>query len=40
MRVFDVTDYSSGLIRGVGRASLAGDFSPHFTCGTCSRTCV
>ena len=30
MRVFDVTDYSSGLIRGVGRASLAGDFSPHF----------
>ena len=30
MRVFDVTDYSSGLIRGVGRASLADDFSPHF----------
>ncbi len=30
MRVFDVTDYSSGLIRGVGRASLEGDFAPHF----------
>lgn len=30
MGVLDVTDFSSGLIRGVGRASLAGDYSPHF----------
>jgi 3-hydroxyisobutyrate dehydrogenase-like beta-hydroxyacid dehydrogenase len=30
MRVFDVTDYSSALIRGVGRASLRGDYSPGF----------
>lgn len=30
MGVFDVTDYSSGLIRGVGRATLRGDFSPSF----------
>lgn len=30
MGALDVTDFSSGLIRGVGRASLAGDFSPHF----------
>jgi 3-hydroxyisobutyrate dehydrogenase-like beta-hydroxyacid dehydrogenase len=30
MGYLDVTDFSSGLIRGVGRASLAGDFSPHF----------
>ncbi|WP_207483067.1 NAD(P)-dependent oxidoreductase [Arenibaculum pallidiluteum] len=30
MGVLDVTDYSSALIRGVGRASLAGDFGPHF----------
>ena len=28
--VFDVTDYSSGLIRGVSRASLRNDFSPSF----------
>ncbi len=28
--VFDVTDYSSGLIRGVSRATLRGDFSPSF----------
>ena len=26
----DVTDFSSGLIRGVSRASLKGDFDPHF----------
>lgn len=26
----DVTDFSSGLIRGVGRASLEGDFEPNF----------
>jgi 3-hydroxyisobutyrate dehydrogenase-like beta-hydroxyacid dehydrogenase len=30
MRVLDVTDYSSALIRGVGRASLARDFTPNF----------
>lgn len=30
MGYLDVTDFSSGLIRGVGRATLAGDFSPHF----------
>ncbi len=30
VRVFDVTDYSSGLIRGVSRASLHNDFSPSF----------
>jgi 3-hydroxyisobutyrate dehydrogenase-like beta-hydroxyacid dehydrogenase len=30
MGVLDVTDFSSGLIRGVGRATLAGDYSPHF----------
>ena len=30
MGVLDVADYSSPLIRGVGRASLARDFSPHF----------
>jgi len=30
MRVFDVTDYSSGLIRGVSRATLRNDFSPSF----------
>jgi 3-hydroxyisobutyrate dehydrogenase-like beta-hydroxyacid dehydrogenase len=30
MGVLDVTDFSSALIRGVGRASLAGDYSPHF----------
>ena len=28
--VFDVTDFSSGLIRGVSRASLHNDFSPSF----------
>jgi 3-hydroxyisobutyrate dehydrogenase-like beta-hydroxyacid dehydrogenase len=28
--VFDVTDFSSGLIRGVSRASLGNDFSPSF----------
>jgi 3-hydroxyisobutyrate dehydrogenase-like beta-hydroxyacid dehydrogenase len=28
--VFDVTDYSSGLIRGVSRASLRNDFTPSF----------
>jgi 3-hydroxyisobutyrate dehydrogenase-like beta-hydroxyacid dehydrogenase len=28
--VFDVTDYSSGLIRGVSRAPLRNDFSPSF----------
>jgi 3-hydroxyisobutyrate dehydrogenase-like beta-hydroxyacid dehydrogenase len=26
----DVTDFSSGLIRGVSRASLKGDYAPHF----------
>lgn len=30
MGVLDVTDYSSGLIRGVGRATYAGDFAPNF----------
>jgi 3-hydroxyisobutyrate dehydrogenase-like beta-hydroxyacid dehydrogenase len=30
VRVFDVTDYSSGLIRSVSRASLRDDFSPSF----------
>jgi 3-hydroxyisobutyrate dehydrogenase-like beta-hydroxyacid dehydrogenase len=30
MGYLDVTDYSSKLIRGVGRASLAGDFAPSF----------
>jgi len=30
VRVFDVTDYSSGLIRGVSRASPRNDFSPSF----------
>lgn len=30
MGYLDVTDYSSALIRGVGRASLSGDFSPSF----------
>lgn len=30
MGVLDVTDFSSGLIRGVGRASLAGAFEPFF----------
>ena len=30
VRVFDVTDYSSGLIRGVSRATLRNDFSPSF----------
>jgi 3-hydroxyisobutyrate dehydrogenase len=30
MGVLDVTDYSSALIRGVGRASLARDFTPNF----------
>lgn len=30
MGYLDVTDFSSGLIRGVGRATLAGDFAPHF----------
>ena len=30
MGVLDVTDYSSPLIRGVGRASFAGDFAPNF----------
>lgn len=30
MGVLDVTDFSSGLIRGVGRATLKGDFSPSF----------
>ena len=28
--VFDVTDYSSGLIRGVSRASLRNNFGPSF----------
>jgi 3-hydroxyisobutyrate dehydrogenase-like beta-hydroxyacid dehydrogenase len=30
MGVLDVTDYSSALIRGVGRATLAGNFEPSF----------
>jgi len=30
MGVLDVTDYSSALIRGVGRATLAGQFEPSF----------
>ncbi|MGB3642868.1 MAG: NAD(P)-dependent oxidoreductase [Mesorhizobium sp.] len=30
MGYLDVTDFSSGLIRGVGRASLKGDFAPNF----------
>ncbi|TBW37625.1 NAD(P)-dependent oxidoreductase [Siculibacillus lacustris] len=30
MSVLDVTDFSSALIRGVGRASFAGDFAPSF----------
>lgn len=30
MGVLDVTDYSSPLIRGVGRATYAGDFAPNF----------
>ena len=30
MGALDVVDFSSPLIRGVGRASFAGDFSPHF----------
>jgi 3-hydroxyisobutyrate dehydrogenase-like beta-hydroxyacid dehydrogenase len=30
MGMLDVTDFSSGLIRGVGRATLAGEFGPHF----------
>lgn len=30
MGYLDVTDYSSGLIRGVGRATLAGDYAPSF----------
>ncbi|MFN3971788.1 MAG: NAD(P)-dependent oxidoreductase [Gemmobacter sp.] len=30
MGFLDVTDYSSALIRGVGRNTLAGDFAPHF----------
>lgn len=30
MGFLDVTDFSSGLIRGVGRATLAGDFEPNF----------
>lgn len=30
MAYLDVTDFSSKLIRGVGRASLAGDFAPSF----------
>jgi 3-hydroxyisobutyrate dehydrogenase-like beta-hydroxyacid dehydrogenase len=30
VHVFDVTDYSSRLIRGVSRASLSNDFSPSF----------
>jgi 3-hydroxyisobutyrate dehydrogenase-like beta-hydroxyacid dehydrogenase len=30
MGVLDVTDYSSALIRGVGRASLTHDFTPNF----------
>ena len=30
MGYLDVTDYSSGLIRGVGRATLEGDYAPSF----------
>ncbi|KAA2235629.1 NAD(P)-dependent oxidoreductase [Salinarimonas soli] len=30
MGVLEVTDYSSALIRGVGKASLARDFAPNF----------
>lgn len=30
MGYLDVTDFSSALIRGVGRATLAGDFEPNF----------
>jgi 3-hydroxyisobutyrate dehydrogenase-like beta-hydroxyacid dehydrogenase len=30
VKVLDVTDYSSGLIRGVSRATLRGDYSPSF----------
>ncbi|MGP2490366.1 NAD(P)-dependent oxidoreductase [Mesorhizobium sp. PUT5] len=30
MSYLDVTDFSSGLIRGVGRATLSGDFEPNF----------
>jgi len=30
MGVLDVTDFSSALIRGVGRATLAGDYAPSF----------
>jgi 3-hydroxyisobutyrate dehydrogenase-like beta-hydroxyacid dehydrogenase len=30
MGYLDVTDFSSALIRGVGRATLAGDFDPSF----------
>jgi len=30
MGYLDVTDYSSALIRGVGRATLSGDFAPNF----------
>jgi 3-hydroxyisobutyrate dehydrogenase-like beta-hydroxyacid dehydrogenase len=30
MEVLDVTDFSSALIRGVGRSTLAGDFTPSF----------
>ena len=30
MGFLDVTDYSSALIRGVGRNMRAGDFAPHF----------
>jgi 3-hydroxyisobutyrate dehydrogenase-like beta-hydroxyacid dehydrogenase len=30
MGYLDVTDFSSGLIRGVGRATLSNDFAPHF----------
>ncbi len=30
MGFLDVTDFSSALIRGVGRATLAGDFGPSF----------
>lgn len=30
MGYLDVTDFSSGLIRGVGRASLSDDFKPYF----------
>jgi 3-hydroxyisobutyrate dehydrogenase-like beta-hydroxyacid dehydrogenase len=30
VKVLDVNDFSSGLIRGVSRASLRGDYSPSF----------